>query len=188
MTYLAKWGRKGFLTSPQKLVPFENLSTAYALKQDTNKDTSGTPSTNTKGRELQKITLETSYAKAMGTDPRAQLDEWNELLGAKDTLYIGGKQFGPDKLQLTNIEPSEFQFSPNGEMIYIRIKLTFTEYQAQAAAISTKPATATSAGKTTTTTNNGKTLNKVAALSAKASTEDKTTRKPSARWKNEESF
>lgn len=174
MAYTAKWKSKGFLISPNKVVPFENLKTSFALKTDTNSDTSGTPSTNTLGRELQEITFETMYSRALGTDPRAQIEDWNANIGGIDTLYIKGKPFGADKLQLIKVDVTETKLSATGEFLSVRLALTFKEYQSQAAAISTKPKTGgTTSTATKTTTNNGKQLNKVAALSAKASSDDK---------------
>ena len=53
MEYTALWGPKGFIVSPSKIVPLMNLSTSFSVKTDSGNDTSGTATTNTKGRELQ---------------------------------------------------------------------------------------------------------------------------------------
>ena len=179
MQNTAQWGSKVFTTSPTKLVPFDNLSTTFALKQNANNDTSGTPSTNTTGRELQTLRFETFYARATGCDPRAELEEWYSLIGAVDTLYIGGKQFGPDRLQLQNVEVSDMRLAPNGLFLMARLAITLIEYQPQEAKISTKPQTAQQSAATAATADS-LTLTKVAAMSAKATKQDKTAMKPSA--------
>lgn len=179
---MAKWGNKGFLVSAYKVIPFEGLSTTYELKQKANNDTSGTPSTNTTGRELQKISFETVYVAAAGVDVRAQIEEWQSLLGAINPLIIGGKQFGASKMQLTKVDVDDVKLTPQGKFISATVGITLTEYQPQAAKISTKKTTTT----TTTTTasktalSSGKALNKVAALSAKSTASDKSAMKPSA--------
>ena len=66
MTFIARWGPKGFLTSPTKIVPFNGFSTSLTLKADSENDTSGTNPTNTRGRELRPISFETTYFAAAG--------------------------------------------------------------------------------------------------------------------------
>lgn len=164
MGYMATWGPKGFLTSTTKVVPMTGLSTSFALKKDTNSDTSGSPATNTRGRELQAISFETVYMKSLGVDPRGQIEEWNNLIGAAYPLFIGGKQFGPAKMQLTKADVSDIQITPTGDFLSVKIGITLEEYQQQAAPISTKKATggANSASKTGTST-----TTKTAAATAK---------------------
>lgn len=140
MAATAKWGPKTFSVSSNKIVPFTGLSTAFALKSDSNNDTSGTPPINTKGRELQTITFETAYFAALGTDPREQIEDWESLIGEVYPLQIGGKKFGPDKLQLTNVAVSGVELTPKGAFISARLCITLTEYQPQEAGISVKKA------------------------------------------------
>ena len=81
MVFIARWGPKGFLTSPTKIVPFNGFTTSLTLKSDSENDTSGTAPTNTRGRELRPVSFETIYLAAAGVDPRAQVEEWESLLG-----------------------------------------------------------------------------------------------------------
>ena len=130
--YLAKWGIKGFLISPDKIVPFNNLSTSFALKSENNTDTSGTAPTNTRGRELQTITFTTTYMTATGVDPRKQMKEWYALVGKTYPLYIGGEQFGPPLLQLEKVDWNNYQFAPNGKIISADASITLKEYSGNA--------------------------------------------------------
>lgn len=128
MTFIARWGPKGFLTSPTKIVPFNGFSTSLALKADSENDTSGTNPTNTRGRELRPISFETTYFSAAGVDPRAQVEEWESLLGQSHPLYIGEKRFGPAKMKLTAVSTSEVQMTATGKWISCKVAMTLEEY------------------------------------------------------------
>lgn len=128
MAYMARWGPKGFLVSPEKVVPFDGFSTDMKLKSDSENDTSGTQPTNTRGRELRTISFETQYYAALGADPRAQIDEWESLIGQSYPLFIGAKRFGPPKMTLTQVSTSELKLSLAGEMLSCKIAISLEEY------------------------------------------------------------
>ena len=75
-TNTAQWGSRIFQVDPSRVVPLLSLSTGYARKSETNNDTSGQPTTNTRGLELQQFTLSTRYVAAVGLDPRAEIEAW----------------------------------------------------------------------------------------------------------------
>lgn len=127
MTYQAKWGKKGFLTSPTKVVPFQDFKTGVSLKSDSENDTSGKNPTNTRGLEAQTMTFSTTYMRAAGVDPRAQYDEWCGEIGKSYPLYIGNKRFGPAKMMLTKVDIADQLITPNGEFVMIALSLTLTE-------------------------------------------------------------
>lgn len=128
MAYMVRWGPKGFLVSPSKVVPFGNFTTSMKLKSDSENDTSGTEPTNTRGRELRPVTFETTYMSALGVDPRGQIDEWEELIGQAYPLYIGSKRFGPPKMMLKEVATSDVKLTTQGEMISCKIAITLEEY------------------------------------------------------------
>ena len=128
MAYMARWGPKGFLVSPSKVVPFDGFSTDMKLKADSENDTSGTEPTNTRGRELRTISFETRYYAALGVDPRAQIEEWESLIGQSYPLTIGSKRFGPPKMTLKQVSTSEVQLTSTGEMISCKIAISMEEY------------------------------------------------------------
>lgn len=158
MGYTARWGPKGFIVSASKVVPLEDFATSFALKSDTNGDTSGTPPTNTLGMELQPLTLKTRYMRALGTDPIGQIEEWRAQIGQSNTLFLGGKPFGP-KFKLKQVDVSETVFTPDGTMIACAMGLTFEEDSS---------ASTTNASATASTAN---------AMTAKASASDKAAKK-----------
>lgn len=165
MGYTAKWGNKGFIVSPSKIVALENLSTAIKLKTNSENDTSGTPTTNTRGRELQTISFSAKYLAAAGVNPRGQINEWEAELGNAYPLYIGGKRFGPAQMMLTAIEVSDIQLTAGGEMLSVTISITLQEYDESNVSALANNASGTVAGKD-------------AAMSATASKTDRAARKP----------
>lgn len=126
--YLASWGPKRFLVSPQKIVPFQGFKTSYALKEDSENDTSGTAPINTRGRELQTMSFSTMYLRVAGTDPQAQIKEWENLLGSSYPLYIRGQRFGPAKMMLTQVDVDGVEFSNTGLFLKATISITLKEY------------------------------------------------------------
>lgn len=171
MQFMAAWGPKGFLVSPTKLVPLQNLATSLKLKADANGEAGGSAPTNERGRELQSVTLSTAYHAMAGVDPRGQLEEWEGLLGKVYPLLIGGKVFGPKNLQLQGVDISDVQLTASGEMLSVAVGLTLAEYA---------PATKTNAGtkKTASGSKPGTVaLTKAEAMSATASAQDKAERK-----------
>ena len=128
MEYTALWGPKGFIVSPEKIVPLNDLTTSIALKQDNGTDTSGTSPTNTKGKEPQTISLSTTYVKSAGVDPRSQIEEWEKEVGNAYSLYIGGVRFGPKKLKLTKVDVTNIVLSPKGVFLSTKVAVTLEEY------------------------------------------------------------
>lgn len=139
--YMAQWGPKGFLVSPEKIITFDGFSTSIALKSDSANDTSGTAPTNTKGREPQTVSMSINYVRAAGVDPRAQFEEWSALVGQYYPLYIGDTIFGPEYLMLTKVDLSDLKLATDGSFISAKIAVSFDEY--------TPPKAKSSAGSTT---------------------------------------
>lgn len=128
MEYTALWGPKGFIVSPSKIVPLLNLATSFSVKSDNGNDTSGTPATNTKGRELQTVSLSTLYVRGAGVDPRGQIAEWEAVVGKSYPLYIEGQRFGPPKLTLKSVDVSDILLTNSGKFLQAAVALTFEEY------------------------------------------------------------
>lgn len=176
MGYLAQWGPKGFLVSPNKIVPLKDFSTAVTLKSDSENDTSGTDPINTRGLEPQTISLSTVYLRSAGVDPRGQIDEWSSLVGAAHPLLIAGKRFGPQKMQLTQVNASGLEFTNSGDILKVEISITLTEYTDKKTSVGSKAASASKAAGVYDAT----VAAKRQALNATASKSDKAEKKPSA--------
>lgn len=128
MEYTARWGSKGFIVSSSKIVPLLNLSTSFSVKSESGDDTSGTATTNVRGRELQSVSLSTLYVRGAGVDPRAQIDAWEALVGTANPLYIEGVRFGPSKLMLKSVDVSDILMTNKGKFLQCAISLKFEEY------------------------------------------------------------
>lgn len=138
MGYQAKWGNKGFIISPGKLVPITSFSTGYSRKTSDSEDTSGQPTTNTRGIELQGVTLGTRYLASAGTDPRAQIDEWKEQFGLRYPLYVNGKLFGPKLMELEDVQFSNFIFDNAGRILQVDATIKLIEYVPPTTSVSEK--------------------------------------------------
>lgn len=185
MSYMAQWGPKGFLISPTKIAVLANFSTSVELKADSENDTSGTSPTNTRGLLARPVSFSVTYTRAAGVDPRAQLEEWESLVGQSNPLYIGEKRFGPSSLILNKVDSSEFVFSPKGDFLSVTVNLSFVEKSVSNTSGTTK------ASASTATTQNASagsasgsvyadTVAKRKAMNATASAKDKSTKKPIA--------
>ena len=172
--YMAQWGSKGFLVSPGKIVPLSTISTAYVLKSESNNDTSGTPPTNTRGLELEEITLETTYLTAGGVDPRGQVEEWKSLIGDTNPLYIQGKRFGPKLLQLKQVSVQNVLLDNAGRFLSVDLSISLQEYTPPSTKVSSKPFASASKS---VGSSGGSSTSKSAAMSAKPSTDDKAAKK-----------
>lgn len=165
--YQAKWGNKGFLVDTDKIVPLYGLSTGFSRKADTNNDTSGTPTTNTRGLELQTISLSTTYLAAAGIDVRAQIDDWKKQFGLRYPLEINGKQFGPKLLELDGVSFNDIQLDNRGRFLSAECSITLVEYVPPETTVSSKGNAKTQGGESNQ-----------AALNAKPSTPVKRSKKP----------
>ena len=175
MKYQAKWGKKGFLVSPTKIVPLESFKTGESMKSDSKNDTSGKNPTNTRGKETQKITFSTTYLRAAGVDPLAQYNEWCGEIGKSYPLYVGGKRFGPAKMELTAVNVTDNLLSPSGEFIQLKLSLTLTEDTTSKSTTSNRKTTSSSAK--AAATYKATVAEKKEAMNATASKEDKADKK-----------
>lgn len=128
MGYIAQWGPKGFIVSPEKIITFDGFSTSIELNEDSENDTSGKSPTNTKGIKPLTVNLSITYVRAAGVDPRAQFEEWTSLVGQAYPLYIGGKLFGPEYLKLKKIDLSGVRLNHDGIFLSATVAASFDEY------------------------------------------------------------
>lgn len=179
MKYTALWGPKGFIVSPSKIVPLLDMKTSFAVKATTGTDASGAATTNTKGRELQTLSLSTIYVRGAGVDPRGQIAEWEAQVGKAYPLYIEGERFGPQKLMLKSVNVSDVLLSNTGVFLKVAIALQFEEYANQAGATTKTKAATTS--KAAEIYNSSVATQKKEALSTTAKAADKAAKKPTTK-------
>lgn len=126
--YIAKWGNKGFVTTPEKVVPIWDLTTSFAMKDGNTIDTSGDEVPKAAKREAQRITFKTRYVKALGVDPKDQMKQWYDEVGKRWPMYIGGVQFGPPLLELEDVKWSNFLHAPDGDIIAADAEIHLVEW------------------------------------------------------------
>ena len=131
MGYLAQWGPKGFIISPEKIVTFDGLATSIELEDDSQDDTSGKAPTNTTGKKKQVINMSITYVRAAGVDPRGQFEEWESLVGESNRLYIGGKRFGPSYVKLKKVDLSGVRLANDGKFLMATVAVSFEELVVQ---------------------------------------------------------
>lgn len=126
--YFAKWGPKGFLSSTSKVVPFLDLKTGYAMRQNNSIDTSSGEAEIRVARDAQRITFRTRYVRAAGVDPRDQMSQWYNLVGEKWPFYVGGIQFGPPLLQLEDVHWTNIIHAADGTIISADAEISLVEW------------------------------------------------------------
>lgn len=166
MAYMAQWGPKKFVLSPTKIIILEGLSTSVELKSDSESDTSGTATTNTRGLVLRPVSFSVTYTRAAGTDPSAQLAEWEGLVGKSYPLYVGDKKFGANSLILKKVDSSNYVLSHKGDILSVTVSISMMEDAGGKTSKTTKASTSS------TTATSGST-NKVDAIYAEAAAKQK---------------
>ncbi len=178
MGYKARWGPMGFVTSPTKIVPFENLTTSISLKTDSENDAGGSAATNIRGLELQPMTFTATYMRAAGVDPLQRFNDWAALVGSIYPLYIGEKRFGPAKLILKKVDLTDQILDNNGAFLSITLNITLEEYPTGTTSSTVKDATASRAAAVY-----AETVAKKKAMNTTASVDDRRAKKPTAKEK-----
>lgn len=166
MGIMARWNGLTFSIGPKRITPITDFSTSYAMKQDTNDDTSGTAKTNTRGRAAEEPTFKVKYLAAAGASPRNEFTAWRKMVGKKDWLYIGSTKYGVNKFELKSADISEVILDSSGRTIQAVVTLHFVEDMP----LPKKKSSSTSSKATTASKN--------AAKNAKASTSDKKLKSP----------
>lgn len=175
MGIMASWGSKRFQISNSQITPLQDLTTSLTLKEDSENDTSGTQPTNTRGRNLRPISFKVTYLAAAGADPRKEIEEWEELLGEKYPLYIGGQRFGAEKMKLTEVSTSDILLTNSGGFIRATLSIKLEEYSEGKTSALTSSTTAS--GSTGSTSIKAEIEGTVAAMNATASATDKASKK-----------
>ena len=131
MAVTVQWGPKSFVVSPGQVVPVRDLTTGYSRKSETNNDTSGQPTTNTTGLELQQVKFSTTYMIAAGVDPITEIADWKSHFGKQYPLILNGQQFGPDLMELVSVDFSNLKLDNNGRILSMGEANSFEEFVPQ---------------------------------------------------------
>lgn len=124
---MAQWNGRSWEVSPWRLAALTGLSTSLKLKKDTNEDKDGGNPTNVKGYEAQGLGFDYEVSTATGGDPRAEFEEWQRLVGQTAPFYLGGRRFGPSRIQLSEVSLGDVLLDHAGRMRSAKISLKFEQ-------------------------------------------------------------
>ena len=127
MAVMAEWHGRSWEVSPWRLAALTGLSTSLKLKKDTNEDKDGGNPTNVKGYEAQGLSFEYEVSTAAGGDPRAEFEAWQRLVGQTAPFYLGGRRFGPSRIQLVEVSLGDVTLNNQGRMLLAKISLKFEQ-------------------------------------------------------------
>lgn len=173
MAVQARWHTKSFEVTPKKVTSITGFTTSFAIKQDTNDDTSGTEKTNTRGRAPEEPSFTVTYLAAAGVNPRIEFGAWRNLVGIIDYLYIGGVRYGLNKFELVSADIADVVLDNKGYVLQAVVTLNFKEDLPTAKNNTAQASTASSKLKSSSTKGS-----KAEAKSAKPSKEDKALKSP----------
>lgn len=169
----ARWGPFSFEVTANKIIPFENLTTSFTVKTDSQN------TSNVTGLEPQPMTFTTTYIRSMGVDPREKIDAWKAEMGKSYPLYIGEKRFGPEKMMLIGVNVSELITDNSGAFLSAIMDISLREYIQNASTSSASSGQSSSAAKARAKYD--EVTQKKKAMNATASTPDKVTKKPATK-------
>lgn len=128
MPNIAEWNGKRWETSGKKITPLEDLTTGLVLETDTNEDNEGKSPTYNKKFQLQSFSMSTLYSTNVGASPKEEIDSWYALVGEVAPLFIGGKPFGPNEIQLKSVQISAIVLDDYGRIREAKFSFQFEEY------------------------------------------------------------
>lgn len=127
MAVMAKWNGRSWEVSPWRLAALTGLSTSLKLKKETNEDKDGSNPSNVKGYEAQGLNFDFEVSTAAGGDPRAEFEAWRGLVGQTAPFYLGGRRFGPSRIQLSEVSLGDVVLDNSGRMRMAKISLKFDQ-------------------------------------------------------------
>lgn len=124
----ASWGGKTWEISAQRVAGIGSLSSGTSIKTEQSTDVNGSDASNERGREPKEVTFDVTYLAATGTNIRQEIEKWDSLTGNVSTLYVGGRLFGAQYMQLVSVDYTVDMISPTGEFLAATLSFTFREY------------------------------------------------------------
>lgn len=174
MAIMAKWGGKSWEVSRRKIAALNGVTASVELDTENNDDKAGSPSTKTKALKLQTFNFDFELASVAGCDVRKEYESWTALVGQYAPFYLGGRRFGPPKLQLTGVSLGDTTVDNIGRILMGKISITLTEFAEEA---SSKKASTGGSSKSAAGVSTG-VGSRLSAVSVGASSSDKAARKP----------
>lgn len=175
MAVMAKWRDKTWEVSSKRVAALNGISASVKLDTENSDDKAGSPSTRVKALELQSFTFDYDLAASAGADVRGEYEAWTRDIAKTGTFFLGGRRFGPKKLQLTGVSLSDTLLSNDGQLLKGKISITLTEYAEEA---SGKKPQSSEAENVFQSSSSGGTGERLTAVNIGASSAEKAEKKP----------
>lgn len=129
MAVMAYWNDMVWSVDRKGISYLSGLTTTYKMTEASNNDKDGKKPTEQTGMDLEEYSFSTVYRIETGTpDVWAMVELWKSKIGKAAPLIIGGRQIGPEKLQLKQVGVSETEYSASGLLRCAKLAFTFVEY------------------------------------------------------------
>lgn len=127
MAIQASWLDKKWTIDASGIIALGSLSLTKELDVEEEDTKDGLNPTVVKGYMPQSLTTTHKVSLATGTDPRQELESWEERLGKRAGFHIEGRRIGPAALILDAVSFSASAIGNRGEVFEAEISLTFSE-------------------------------------------------------------
>ena len=130
MAIMAYWNGMTWGVSDKEIAFLESLTTSFGIDTSTNTDKEGKSPTESIAESLMEFSMSTTYRVETGTqNVVGKIVEWKSQIGKIGTLILGDTGiFGPENLQLQNIDLSDIQLSTNGIIRGVTMTFKFKEF------------------------------------------------------------
>lgn len=127
MAIQASWLDKKWTIDTSGIVALGSLSLTKELDVEEAEVKDGRSPTIVKGYQPQGLTTTHKVSFSTGTDPRQELESWEERLGKRAGFHLEGRRIGPAALILDAVSFTSQTISNHGEVLEAEITLTFSE-------------------------------------------------------------
>lgn len=125
MTVQASWNNRNFEISNRMLKSLEGLNSTYKVKKKSNGDNGASV---VEGHEIQKFNISYSVSPTIGIEPLNEYNTMASYLGKSAPFLLENTLFGPASVLLDGVSLSAEQLTNNGQILYGKITLSFTEW------------------------------------------------------------
>lgn len=123
----ASWLTKKWVIDARTLTALNELTLTRELDVEEGDIKDGKSPTTVKGYKPQTLSTTHSVSFSAGSDPRAEFESWQALLGKRGGFHVEGRRISAPALILDRVEFVATAVSNTGEFLAADILLTFSE-------------------------------------------------------------
>ena len=127
MGVVCSWGGKKWIIDAKTLTALNELTLTRELDVEEGDVKDGKAPTTVKGYKAQTLTTTHRVSFSAGSDPRAEFEAWQALLGKRSGFHVEGTRISAPALILDSVEFMATAISNTGEFLAAEIILTFSE-------------------------------------------------------------